>query len=604
MFAFQLRRGTSTQSFRTALTQLPPIYDIQNWNQFTEIFQQFYAIGHRDGNFAYVYQKDDGEIVVTNLYGLKERLSSVYVKIDIEFAEKELGVFIKPPKKKKTRSFKKERVIADVTIHTLLTLVPLERIANVYSNIVFKPGSLENKLDPHSISIWRPTDFFFPDPSGKSDHCINFCQYFPLYRQYFNVIHNIAEDPRHDYADHFPELKAISYFFELIFYLSGKNMEIFYYILRWIAHVMYAGEKSEVGLVLVSAVRGIGKSLVCEVLSRLVQSKTCLVGAFLSNSFQGDWIENTQLMILEESEEKQNIKADRNAQISYLDKMKMNLTTKDMMVDLKFRKARSIVNYVNYLFTLNNAPYSLIETGDRRLVVVECDSSIKGIWQKYPTDQQPYHYLKKKLILGDNNEEWHFLTDEKIKNQKCYSCIDLPNCTCPQDTSVKPHYGLAFLALVFLEIYQLSKFTPFSKPPLTEYHFKLQIEKSAEYRVASEFCFLGSNIAWMPNVSGFSCDAPGCNLPKEKHFDPENPHWMMVHYPLDSYMAQKKYDIDKPAWETLGVTLMKTGCLTELYKFPTHQFMMAKIQELLNLSNRDFSFDPKEYFRPISSKVV
>lgn len=606
MFAFQLRRDTTTSKLKKAITAIGVVDTLEKWQACREAFSQFYAVGHDGDNYVYVYRLDNGTIVDTNLSALTQRFRNLYIDIEQNFGETHFNVnFPQKNAIKKQKAFKVTKSIHKMDLQDFLQnkIGPDQIATKVYSKIGFFPGSANaSPLDKHNISLWEPSNFFFPnpDPSSPKDHSTNFCHYFKFYRHYGHLIDCVARDPIHDYHEEYPELTPIFYFFTLLFYLSGRDMEVFWYILKWIAFVIYAGKKTEIALVLVSERKGIGKSLIGEVLSRLVaNSKTVLYGSFLSSTFDGDWIEKSQLMIMEESEEKAGKKTDRNVPINYLDKMKLFITSNEMTVNRKHQKPKTIANFLNFFITLNNAPYSLTEVGDRRFVVVECDSEVQTLWQKQRTEQQPYHFIKQQLIKGNNNDE--FKVDSHIGVNTVlddFSRVDVPDCDCEKE-EIEIHYGLAFLSLVFYEIFKADpNFHPSTRPPLTEYHLDLQLYHSLELRIAWEFCNFKNNGGFRPNGPNWKCCDADCKLSRADHMDPDNPNWQMKHHPLGEYLTIKSYEEKPDQWEKIGIKKYKSGvsCLFSLYEFPPHSELLSKIQSQLNLQNRNCVFDLEEYF--------
>ena len=169
--------------------------------------------------------------------------------------------------------------------------------------------------------------------------------------------------------------EVIKGFLEFVREVIADNDEaVFNYIIHWFAFIVqHPGVKSEVALVL-KGLQGLGKGRFTDILSELLAGysvKNMTDISHITGKFNSA-LEHKMLIVLNEVK---NCGEDRMANF---DALKSLITDDTFRINEKNEPMREAENVANFIFCSNNAYPVKIENGDRRYVVVNCNSKYKG----------------------------------------------------------------------------------------------------------------------------------------------------------------------------------------------------------------------------------
>lgn len=201
--------------------------------------------------------------------------------------------------------------------------------------------------------------------------------------------------------------KYINQFKDYIYNLVGEREEYSNYLLSWIANIIqYPAYRSQVCIVLYSLIEGVGKSVLCELIEKLVDSKYSYFITDVSNQLFGkhSMAEYEKLFIvLNEIKGKDTYS---NSEI-----FKQRITDPKRDFEPKGLKAFNGINYVNYICNTNNINSVNVGDNDRRFCIISCNNKLN-------TDKQYFIDFTNDII---NNEEaiisiYHYLKSFPIED--------------------------------------------------------------------------------------------------------------------------------------------------------------------------------------------
>lgn len=195
--------------------------------------------------------------------------------------------------------------------------------------------------------------------------------------------------------------KYIIRFREYIYNLVGEREEYMNYLISWIANmIQYPAYRSKVCIILYSIIEGTGKSILCELIEKIVDSKYTYYITDVNNQLFGkhSMAEFEKLFIvLNEIKGKDTYS---NSEV-----FKQRITDDKRDFEPKGLKAFNGINYCNYICSTNNINSVSIGDTDRRFCVISCNNKlnedkqyfkdfIKDIVNNEEAIISIYHYLK------------------------------------------------------------------------------------------------------------------------------------------------------------------------------------------------------------------
>ena len=201
--------------------------------------------------------------------------------------------------------------------------------------------------------------------------------------------------------------KYINQFKEYIYNLVGEREDYSNYLLSWIANIIqYPAYRSQVCIVLYSIIEGVGKSVLCELIEKIVDSKYSYFITDVSNQLFGkhSMAEYEKLFIvLNEIKGKDTYS---NSEI-----FKQRITDPKRDFEPKGLKAFNGINYSNYICNTNNINSVNVGDNDRRFCIISCNNKLN-------TNKQYFIDFTNDII---NNEEaiisiYHYLKSFPIED--------------------------------------------------------------------------------------------------------------------------------------------------------------------------------------------
>jgi hypothetical protein len=195
--------------------------------------------------------------------------------------------------------------------------------------------------------------------------------------------------------------KYINQFKDYIYNLIGKKENYCNYLLSWIANIIqYPAFRSQVCIILYSMMEGVGKSILGELIEKIVDSKYTYFITDVSNQLFGkhSMVEYEKLFIvLNEIKGKDTY--------SNSEMFKQRITDPKRDFEPKGLKAFNSINYANYMCSTNNINSVNVGDNDRRFCVITCNNKkntnkqyfvdfIENIINNEEAIVSIYHYLK------------------------------------------------------------------------------------------------------------------------------------------------------------------------------------------------------------------
>ena len=195
--------------------------------------------------------------------------------------------------------------------------------------------------------------------------------------------------------------KYINHFRDYIYNLVGKKDNYCNYLLSWIANIIqYPAFRSQVCIILYSMMEGVGKSILCELIEKLVDSKYTFYITDVSNQLFGkhSMAEYEKLFIV-----LNEIKGKDTYANSEMFKQRITDAKRDF--EPKGLKAFNGINYANYICSTNNINSVNVADNDRRFCVISCNNKkhndkqyfldfVENIVNNEEAIISIYHYLK------------------------------------------------------------------------------------------------------------------------------------------------------------------------------------------------------------------
>lgn len=200
--------------------------------------------------------------------------------------------------------------------------------------------------------------------------------------------------------------KYINTFKEYIFNLVGEREEYMNYLISWIANmVQFPAYRSKVCIVLYSIIEGVGKSILCDLIEKIVDTKYTYFITDVNNQLFGkhSMAEFEKLFIV-----LNEIKGKDTYSNSEMFKQRITDAKRDF--EPKGLKSFNGINYCNYICNTNNINSVNIGDTDRRFCVISCNN-------KMNKDKQYFMDFVSNII---NNEEaiisiYHYLKTFNIE---------------------------------------------------------------------------------------------------------------------------------------------------------------------------------------------
>ena len=195
--------------------------------------------------------------------------------------------------------------------------------------------------------------------------------------------------------------KYINQFKEYVYSLVGEKDNYCNYLLSWIANIIqYPAFRSQVCIILYSMMEGVGKSILCDLIEKLVDSKYTYFITDVSNQLFGkhSMAEYEKLFIvLNEIKGKDTY--------SNSEMFKQRITDPKRDFEPKGLKGFNGINYANYMCSTNNINSVNVGDNDRRFCIISCNNKhntnkqyfvdfIENILNNEEAIISIYHYLK------------------------------------------------------------------------------------------------------------------------------------------------------------------------------------------------------------------
>ena len=212
----------------------------------------------------------------------------------------------------------------------------------------------DNKKTFDFIDIWKD------DPNKRKYSKIVFD---PSNNDENSVVYNLWKGFDMDYNMK-PVLEINSKFLWLLRRICNDD-SIYIYVKQWIAHIIQKPfKKTNTAIVLYSDTKGIGKNCIIDGICKLLKNYTGKVGNIedITRNFNAHLV--NKLFI---SGDEICAKA-----TAVSNKLKEVITRTEQNLEKKGKDAIEVDDYTNWLFTTNNYDAFKIETGDRRLTMINC----------------------------------------------------------------------------------------------------------------------------------------------------------------------------------------------------------------------------------------
>jgi hypothetical protein len=219
-----------------------------------------------------------------------------------------------------------------------------------------------------------------------------------------------------------------------------RSKECYEYLLSWLAHIVQKPNvKTDVCVIVKSEFQGVGKGIVFDFISQNVFGNA--ICSTLSNiehifaEFNADQA-NTILTLLDEA-------TDGGSAIRHSDQFKAKITNKRQRINKKGIDAFQADDCNNYLLNTNNDYIVKIESSDRRMFCLDCDSSYAGHNPAYfermakvmndETGLHFYHWLLQRDISQFKRQDvpmttWKNALQSKAKLSPFFQCLHNLGC--------------------------------------------------------------------------------------------------------------------------------------------------------------------------------
>jgi len=588
-FAYSLVPRLEDPSFTETFQQVLPDGVLSNDSEIAIVkncLSSYFCIAlNKNGFYELVYKTTSGDVQFMKLSKSSASVSilgCIILKIDAFFYKEKFNGNL-------TRDKKRRKAVMNVSLNKLCCDGYQNVFLTRYDKTKYMPASVyhPSTLSP-ILSTWKMPHYFFPSTDGSRNHNHNCCPYFKDYLNNVSFIEDIALNPLsvHNYPEH---LRPIRVFFELLFGLCQKNKCIFVYVYNWFAYVMYSGKKTCVALFFYSLEQGVGKSMLMEIMKNFINVTNVPFSNMINSRFNGQFFE-TQIVLIEEvnvsgvNENKAQTKA-------FSENMKNLITNKEFSIEKKFQHGEIFENCVNVVYTSNHIPESVIELGDRRHVIMECDPHRQG-------DSRFFDMLLKYFSDSNDISNNHEFQENNTVSLDFYSTDECLGCKNPPP---QRNIHMAMLSLVFLHLYEnqvKNNWKPEKHLPFTKIHYKYQMNAFPEISFISNFYRRKSNNYYLVKTEPWFCSA-SCTLTREEHFDQEieDEKWQIHHLMLDiseDWQKIKKQPKNKASLEMLLQSVnitTETSAFNNFYSFPTYRELEKWFRKQLFLDNRTLTFE-------------
>lgn len=610
MFAYTLKPFTVSQEAADELSKIVPVEnDIRLHNTVKRILGQYFYVASIGGDYYIIHKDEKNSVFLTPLsnMSMKQRFANLKFLAESHYYYHELDLPL-PTKKGKTSSKKKnfttragapekESVPIEplhVRLNALVENGKIDKIAyqKVFCRVSYQPGSIYNQLEPDTISTWEPSPFFFFDPVKGDGHNHQFCKYANVIARYSVVIKMMALSPFDFDASAYPELKPLVCFFDVVKATCEDNEALAMWFLRWISGILHGGLKTECCPVFYSPEKGVGKSAVAKIVSRLIHNFHNMTAETFTGSAQRFFGESMskQLIIVEE------IKDVRNGMV--LENLKNLATNHVVTAEQKNEKRVQYVNYLNFMLTTNEIPNLLVELGDRRMVFMRSSPRILIRDSGKPLAEKAFAYVLKNLYEGSTDSDFEDIKDIRPDPQGDVEVITpCQNCKKRKEEGIqdegKKYYLMAILSVILMEIGVENPFKPGDRVPLTDTHMNLQLNKSPLIRLICGFVQRKCNNYFMKSPGTWMCAVPQCPIPMSAHFDDEgnNTDWQILHVSFENLKKEDDLKLDfntkKKMRDQFNIELYEPKHFHETYyNFPPLVELEKEVRKLLNLDCR------------------
>jgi hypothetical protein len=221
-----------------------------------------------------------------------------------------------------------------------------------YTNLVFKPPPLQTPADTYNIwngfavQRYHPPQHNNPHPPPPP----------PPHHQYINMVDSAAE-----------------FFLDFFYILCGRNRVTTDYVLDWIAHIFQKPSKKNGIALVMRGEQGCGKNRATDLITYMLGQDKSLNTATPKTTLFGDFTqlrEGRFLIVINEANAGDNFTS--------CDIIKDMITSDTFVCNAKNQNAYSIDCYARFVFTTNNDNCIKLESGDRRFVIVDVSSELKG----------------------------------------------------------------------------------------------------------------------------------------------------------------------------------------------------------------------------------
>ena len=455
---------------------------------------------------------------------------------------------------------------------------------DLFVNSVYIPHGVGVSIPERVISSWEYGRYYLPRIE-RSGHGAPFCEYkfyvevFASQLLYYGL--NIDKLP-YDYLSRMDaRMAGLPLLLDLVFQVSGCGPQTFVYVMRWLAFVMYSGQKAQTALFFVSPEQGVGKSTFALMARQLLLPNAMNVNfrQLVGSRFTGDQ-QSKQLIVCDEVCEEGG-----KSSTSALDQLKNIVTNQELAIEKKFENVTDAQpNYHSFVFTSNNVPrFITCDRADRRFVLIR---SCGKILQPRKTE----NFTEINSIINaerDDDEDEEFVTPRHSNDTAAFKRY--PCCSERRRNKTKGA-GMALLSFLLSVIQQkntVERWTPFNSTIITDYHIEMQNESDPMLSLLWNFVKVETNCGGMSS-GDYKCAYKDCTLSPEEHFDQEYPHWQVCCVLLNTTEDTEKLFAEKHDAFGIkgGVTIVRGQFFKRMYNFPNFLDMKEKLNNLVNVQNR------------------
>lgn len=410
------------------------------------------------------------------------------------------------------------------------------------------------RLDEKTVNQWMPSCFNYHPTTGMHP---------PVKFEIENrdYIRWLVDDWEHKIPAYHKHLyqKDMRRFLKLLKALSGNNDNMMKYLLRYMAYLLYSGQKTQVMPILYSEKKGIGKSTLSKIITKLVgQHNTFNTSAQTMNStFTGVKELTSHFHAFEDAVLVKSSKAAKDNSHSNIGLLKSRITEDTVACNIKNREFVNDRAYFNYFASTNKKPTLVLENDDRRFIIIECQE----------------RYTHKKHVL----ERLNTLARQRVDEDHFFVLLSL------------------YLRKIIEDQIIPENWHPYTRLPITSYHLDLALQKSKEVvRFLNLLVQKKSNENKNAVVPLDKCLACRSSSVPPDHYDPNVPKWKIEHvYGIRALFdcAIKDHGLEDDEFNNelaeFNIEFISWAYPT-YHRFPNYEDLKKSLFNSIGLSNRYF----------------